>query len=47
MKAFSAIFGLLTIVGVVGAVFNPGHIVTAFCCLLMTINCLSHVKESV
>lgn len=47
MKVFSVIFGLFTIMGVVGAFWNPGHIITAFCCLIMTINCVSHIKESV
>ncbi len=47
MKVFVAIFALLGIASIIAAYWNPFHLVTAFCCLLMVINGFAHIKESV
>lgn len=47
MKVFIAIFALLGIGSMIAAYWNPIHVVTAFCCLLMVINGFAHIKESV
>ena len=47
MKLLTALFGLLTIGSAVAAFWNPFQLVITFCCLLMVINGLAHIKESV
>jgi hypothetical protein len=47
MKVFVVIFAVLAVASIVAAYWNPIHVVTAFCCLLMVINGFAHIKESV
>lgn len=47
MKILTLLFGLLCVSSIVAAFWNPFQIVTALCCLLMVINGLAHIKESV
>lgn len=47
MKAFVVIFAVLAVASIVAAFWNPIHIVTAFCCLLMVINAKECIKENV
>ena len=47
MKILTLLFGLLGVGSIVAAYWNPFQLVIAFCCLLMVINGLAHIKESV
>lgn len=47
MKLLTALFGLLAIGSAVAAYWNPFQLVITFCCLLMVLNGLAHIKESV
>lgn len=47
MKAFVVIFAVLAVASIVAAFWNPLHIGTAFCCAIMVINGIGHIKENV
>lgn len=47
MKTFIVIFAILCLGSIVAAFWNPCQIVVAFFCLLMVINGIGHIKESV
>lgn len=46
MKWVIGVFGILLIASTIAAFWNPVHIITAFCCLLMVINGIGHLKEN-
>jgi hypothetical protein len=47
MKWVIGVFGFLLIASTIAAFWNPFQLVITFCCLLMVINGLAHIKESV